>query len=53
MKTCSGRGQPAEVKDVVQDQRDAEHDGREEDSTKPEDERQDERGEQLFNISFA
>ena len=45
MLTCSGCGQPTQVKDVVQDQRNKEHDWRQEDSTKPEDEWQDERGE--------
>ena len=40
----AGGGQPPQVEDVVPDQRHEEHDRGEEDPTKPEDERQDERG---------
>ena len=40
----AGGGQPAQVEDVVPDQRHEEHDRGEEDPTEPEDERQDERG---------
>ena len=40
----AGGRQPSQVEDVVPDQRHEEHDRGEEDPTKPEDERQDERG---------